>query len=350
MPKTNGAGSIFKRGSIFWVQVYVDGHRIMESSKSTRKSDAVVLRNRLLGRKDRGEAVDGGRVLIGELLDDLLQTGKHKATTLYVWDKVIENSVRPYFGNIKASRLSTDMMERYRAHRRDEGRTDTTVNRELALVRMALNLGRKRTPPKVTRMPHFPMVTETNIRKGFLTDPQYARLRDELPQELKALFVSAFFTGIRKSELLTLRWRQVDFDGQIITLDHGETKNKEARSVPIVPGDMRDLLLAAQNACPDSAWVFNRAGIRIKDFRVAWTDACKRAEIPDLRFHDLRRTAVRNMRRAGIPQVVRMKISGHKTDSMERRYNIVDSEDLNNARELLARLQRNCSGSGIEGE
>jgi integrase len=83
--------------------------------------------------------------------------------------------------------------------------------------------------------------------------------------------------------------------------------------------------------------LFNRGGEVIKDFRGAWEEACKSAGVPELHFHDLRRTAVRNMRRAGVPQVVRMKISGHKTDSMERRYNITDAEDLAIARELMER-------------
>ena len=102
---------------------------------------------------------------------------------------------------------------------------------------------------------------------------------------------------------------------------------------------MQDLLTEAKKErdakWPDSPWVFNREGGQIKDFRRAWEQACKRAGVPDVKFHDLRRTAVRNMRRDGVPQVVRMKISGHKTDSMERRYNIVDGDDISIAKSLM---------------
>ena len=135
-------------------------------------------------------------------------------------------------------------------------------------------------------------------------------LRDALLQELKPLFVCGYITGIRKGELTDIQWPQLDFESDIIALEPDETKNREGRSVPILKGDMRDLLLAAKKErdehWPDSSWVFNREGKKIIDFRVSWENACKAAGVPELKFHDLRRTAVRNMRRAGVPQVIRM--------------------------------------------
>jgi integrase len=188
------------------------------------------------------------------------------------------------------------------------------------------------------------MIEETTIRKGFLTDEQYAKLRDELPAELRPLFVTGYITGMRRGEITIIQWPQVEFEAGQITLEKGETKNDDPRSVPILEGDMMNLLLAAKKErderWPDSPWVFNRQGEPIKDFRWSWDEACKRAGVPDLNFHDLRRTAVRNMRRDGVPQVVRMKISGHKTDSMERRYNIVDADDMNMAKSLMGKRMR----------
>jgi integrase len=124
---------------------------------------------------------------------------------------VVEKNLRPSFGKVRAARLSTDLMDRYREKRTGEGRTDATVNRELSIMRTAFHNARKRTPPKVNVVPYFPMVKETTVRKGFLTDKQYADLRDALLQELKPLFVCGYVTGIRKGELTDIQWPQLDW-------------------------------------------------------------------------------------------------------------------------------------------
>ncbi len=338
--KHNGAGTIYLRGDIWWVKIRVNGRPVYESSKSTQRADAIKLRDKLLGKKHRGEITGGApdKVLIGELLDDVIKSDI-KESTRYVWGKVVEKNLRPYFGKMRAARLSTADMEQYRKKRLAEGKTDATANRELSIVRTAFHNARKRTPPKVNTVPYFPMVTETTVRQGFLSNGQYAALRDALPPELRSLFVCGYFSGCRKNELTVLHWDQVDFDDGLVTLEKNAPKNGDARSFPILEGDMHNLLkadwLAHRKYWPKSPWVFSRDGERILDFRIAWKNACEAAGVPDLHFHDLRRTAVRNMRRAGVPQVVRMKISGHKTDSMERRYNIGDTDDLSMAKRYM---------------
>jgi integrase len=281
-----------------------------------------------------------------ELLYDLIKSDV-KESTRYIYEKIIEKNIRPFFGRIKAHRLTTDLMDDYRKKRRAAGAADSTVNRELSVMRSGLYKGKRRTPPKVIVIPYFPLVQETNVRKGFLTDEQYLTLRDALTDDLKALFVTGYVTGIRLGEILRIRWHQVDFDAGFIVLQRGETKSGEGRAVPILAGDMENFLRRARTD-RDRGWptcesVFSREGEPIKDFRRGWRKACIAAGVPELNFHDLRRTAVRNMRRAGIPQVVRMKISGHKTDSMERRYNIVDAEDMNVAKDLLERRMRSVT-------
>jgi integrase len=337
-----GSGSLYLRGDVWWIRVSVGNKQHRESSKSTKKADAIKLRDKLLGKKHRRELSGGPaeNVLISELLDDVLKSDIEESTR-HIWRLVIEKNLRPFFGKIRAARLSTDLLDDYREQRIQAGRAHSTANRELSILRTAFHNARKRTPPKVTAVPFFPMVKETTVRSGFLDDEVYVKLRDAIAPELKALFVCGYVAGMRKGELLQVQWSMVDLTGGFIHLPPRITKTREGRSVPILAGDMRNYLEAAKKErdeqWPESPWVFSWKGDQIKNFRGGWDKAVKAAGVPDLTFHDLRRTAVRNMRRDGVPQVIRMKISGHKTDSMERRYNIVDGADLAVAKEFMER-------------
>jgi integrase len=335
-----GTGTITKRGNIWYVSFWVDGKQIQKSSGSTNIQDAKKLRDQILGKKARGEIAvsESAKVTCGELLDDLLahySSGNAKPTTTQVFKWCIEANLRPYFGSVKAASLSTQRLKQYREKRKADGVSETTCNRELSILRIALNLGRKCTPPKVVTMPFFPMVHEDNARQGFLSDQQYAKLLEALPDFIKPLFVTAYHTGVRLGELLAWEWDQVDWVQSFITLKATETKSGYSRAVPILDGDMRTWLEWSSKESNGGTAVFHRDGQPIKSFRRVWMNACRDAGIPELKFHDLRRTAVRNMRRAGVPQVVRMRITGHRTDSMERRYNIVDIDDIKSAREMM---------------
>ncbi len=158
----------------------------------------------------------------------------------------------------------------------------------------------------------------------------------------------AYITGWRiDSEVLSLRWRQVDFTAGTVTLDPGTTKNGEGRTFPMTQ-ELR-ALLERQRAYRDDVatrlrvsceQLFHRDGRPIKSFRAAFRSACSAAGCPGRVLHDLRRTAVRNLVRAGIPERVAMQMTGHKTRSVFERYNIVSIGDLRDAAKRLDALNR----------
>ncbi len=138
-----------------------------------------------------------------------------------------------------------------------------------------------------------------------------------------------------------IQWPQVDFRANQIRLHSADTKNEEPRTLPIY-GEMREWLLLAKEIrdlrFPTCPWVFyDERGRRLYWFYEEWKLAREKAGVPDVLFHDLRRSAVRNMERAGIPRKVAMAISGHKTESIYRRYDIVAHRDLTDA---AARMER----------
>lgn len=261
----------------------------------------------------------------------------------------------PYFGGLKPERLTFQDLEKYRDERGQDPVTKyrrgsdqpiivegkmiqpSTINRELTVLRASLNYALEHDHRLAFRIPPFPIARERNVRKGFQTEERFEKLLQQLPYcGVRALAATSFYTGVRKGELRRVNWDQVDFAAGVITLF--DTKNGEAREVPILDGLMRQSLEEAK-AERDQWWpeceaVFIYEGQRLGDPKRSWKTATKKTGDEGLLFHDMRRSANRNLRDIGVPQPIRMAMMGHRTTSMDRRYGIVDRTDLDIVREL----------------
>ena len=174
-------------------------------------------------------------------------------------------------------------------------------------------------------------------------------MSEALPPDVRPVLTFGYYTGCRKGEILALEWVQVDLLERVVRLEPGTTKNDEGRLLPLAPQLYESLKLQREirdQRHPDCPWVFfwHGSGKQMRDFREAWEAASKRAGLwggdeetgnPMKLFHDLRRTGVRNLLRAGVPEAVAMRISGHKTRSVFDRYNIVSESDLKDAARRL---------------
>ncbi len=248
--------------------------------------------------------------------------------------------MREFFGDSRALDITEDRLASYVVHRQQRQAANATINRELAALKRAFRLaGSKVGPP-----PHFRMLRENNARKGFFEPEQFKAVLQHLPEYLKPVFEISYVTGWRvASEVLTRKWQHVDLENGWLRLDPGESKNTEGRMFPLTPElketlsrqaeRTRQLELATDRVIP---WVFHRDGKPIKDYYGGWDKACRLAGFPDRVAHDLRRTAVRNLERAGVSRSAAMKMTGHKTESIYRRYAIVDETMLREGAEKLA--------------
>lgn len=272
------------------------------------------------------------------------------------------------FEGFRLARITTDQITDYKTVRVKEGMANATINRELAALRRIFRLALSSTPPKVTAVPKIEMLKENNVRRGFFEHSKYLAVRSNLPGYLVPILDCGYIYGGRKEEIKTIEWPIVDMVEGKINL--GEGKNGDPRIWYLTP-DLYHTFLALKlrrdREYPHQLRVFvHDDGTPIEDFREAWDSGFLKAGFGirykcehcgktlerrlgmsrekmvcmhagknylkkdgDSLFHDLRRTAVRNMVLSGkISRKVAMLISGHRTESVFERYNIVDEADL----------------------
>ncbi len=380
-----GNGRIFQRkGSAFlWCAYYLRGKEYRESTGKADPKEAEKFLNRRL--KEVGADQIGAKTFVGpqqerirvsELLDSLEADYKLRGKDSPQFRAHLKH-IRDCFGTWRAVEVTAEAVDKYIAERLENGTAAATINRGTQLLNQGFSLAMERkhlsTAPRIRHLSE-----RGNARQGFFSDAEFRAIADNLPDYLHDFTRFGYLTGWRKGEIASLRWEDVDSD--IIRLRGENAKNGEARAVTL-DGELAELIerrkfarqVKANGGVMLAALVFHNDGDPVGDFRKAWATAaaaaglgqfiCRSCKQPvnghkceqcktDAKyvgriFHDFRRTAVRNMVRAGVQERVAMSISGHKTRSIFDRYNIVNEADL---RDAMRRTQDYLTASAQQQE
>jgi integrase len=370
--------SVFKKQGVYWIDYYVNGHRKRERIGPDKRLAETVL-------KKRKVAIAEGKYL--EKQRPMTTTFEELADAYWQWirpdeaagiparkrswkssDRYALGRLRAYFGGTPLTAITPALVEQYRTWRRatisrhHRPIRPATVNRELECLKRMFNVARrgllvlKGGAPAENPVAFVSKEREHNERDRVLSPEEFARVVAAAGAWLKPILLVAYHTGMRQGEIRSLRWDQVDVQRRVLRLKSGDTKTGEGRVIPL-----NDALTAALqsvttylgfprvfvNPARLALGPISRTPLDPRYHRTsighAFAAACRRAQVAGATFHDLRHTFVTNARRAGVDPLTVMKITGHKTMAVFKRYNTVDEGDLGRAR---ARMDTYMDTSG----
>jgi len=361
-------GSIYRRKTRdghatgpYWVKYFVNGRAVRESSGTEKETEARRFLKAREGAAAAGQPMlpRAHRVTYDEVAADLVrhyETSETRGLEEAGWRL---QHLQAFFGGRRVVDISGALATHYVARRQAAGAANATICRELGVLGRMLRLAYENG--KLLRLPVIHKPKESPPRQGFFEEDVYLAVRRRLPEDLQVAIVIAHTYGWRmRSEILSLQRRQLDVEAGTLRLDPGTTKNDDGRIVYLT-AELKALLTAHVERVKALErrlgrilpmlfphFAGRRAGTPRRDFRKAWSTACRAAGCPGMLRHDFRRTAVRNLERAGVPRSVAMKITGHRTEAVYRRYAIVSDADLQAAtRRLAGTIPGTASRSGL---
>jgi integrase len=359
-PANYGKGRLFLRGTTYWTAVWAPSpegkwHEARETTRTDDERKARrILEDRIRKVKNHRDGIETfqsaivEKTTVNDILDALIADYELRKVKSIRHSISHLKPIRAFFGTRRALSVSPDLVRNYIEMRKAKGRSSAKVNRETELLNTAYVFAVREG--RLQRRPYIRSLPEPNARRGFFEKDEYERIVAELSPPVDDIARFAYICGWRREEIRTLRWENVDRENREVRLY--DSKNGEGRALAL--DDEAWKLFAKlwvkrrytrrDGTEAESQVVFHRNGKPVTGsvFWRAWKDARERANIPDKLFHDFRRTAARNMIRAGVAQTVAMSITGHKTDSMFRRYNVSSNGDQRDA----MRRQREYLASG----
>jgi integrase len=326
--------SLFKRGNTWWAYVTIDGVRHHKSTGTSNRRRAETVE-----RQFREELNDARQRLpqlrpemsFGELAALFIGSGMGKPHSL---DRL--KHLLPFFADMLLVNINTSAIRKYR-QARNEGRTLTaaTVNRDLSVLRRVLYWGVEEGYLASNPLGRLRMERERRTKRPVLSLREEHLLLAAAPPHLQRIILCALHTGMRRGEILSQRWEDVDFDNRILHVSHSKTPEGEAREIPLTNRLYELLSAIRQHRGP----VFTYEGDPIRIIKTTWASSLRRSGIRHFRFHDLRHTANTRMMLAGVLQEVRREILGHSSQRSRDVNDRYTQIELPEKREAIRKLE-----------
>ena len=327
--------ALFQRKGDWFIDYYASGRRRREKIGPSKKLAETVLRKRKV------EIAEGKflnmdkqqRIKFKDFAPIYLETHAkpNKRSWMTTDVKYLKNLI-PFLGERFLNEITPELIERYKAQRKQTVSV-ASVNRELALLKCMFNKAIAWGYAKGNPVTQIKFFKENNWRTRFLEKEEIARLLSHCPPILRAILTVALNTGMRKSEIQNLKWRDVDFERSYISVEH--TKNGEKRFIPMNEAVKKALIGVRKH--PESPYIFAGRDGEPFNFRKSFETALKKSGIKDFRFHDCRHTFASHLVMSGVDLNTVRELLGHKEPTMTLRYSHLSPDHKARAVEILGR-------------
>jgi integrase len=303
--------SLFKRGSVWWSYLFSDGIRHQYSTGTSNRRQAETIEAKLK------EEVNNRRFQIvradpdmkfGELAARFMASGSVRSHHIYHLKFLL-----PYFSETAVVRLTKSLTDEFRKCRQvaNESIKDATINRDLSVLRHILYWGVDEQLLATNPLARLKMARERRTRRQVLSVGEEQSLLGSAKDHLYAMVIMALDTGMRRGEITSQLWEDIDFSQEVLFVTRSKTPEGESREIPLTARLHEHLLENRKN----TGLIINFRGQPVRIVKRTWKTALKNASVRYIRFHDLRHTFNTRLMEAGVLQEIRMALMGHSSGS-----------------------------------